>query len=87
MASTAEEDVEMAPKPPPENKENHQKNAASTGAYKSPWVEAYRPRTLADVLGNEETVSRLQAIAQDGNLPNLILCGPPGTGMFVVDCY
>jgi len=70
-------DVAMAP-PPPEDKENQDKKKSS--AYKSPWVEAYRPRTLADVLGNEETVSRLQAIAKDGNMPNLILCGPPGTG-------
>ena len=78
------EDVVMAP--PPENKENQSKNSAgssTTGEYKSPWVEAYRPRTLADVLGNEETVTRLQAIAQNGNLPNLILCGPPGTGAYL----
>jgi hypothetical protein len=50
------------------------------GGYRSPWVELYRPRTLSDVLGNEETILRLRAIAKDGNLPNLILCGPPGTG-------
>jgi replication factor C subunit 2/4 len=45
-----------------------------------PFVERYRPRTLDDVVGNEETVSRLRSIAVDGNLPNLILSGPPGTG-------
>lgn len=45
-----------------------------------PWVEKYRPRVLKDVLGNDDTVSRLRAIARTGNLPNLILCGPPGTG-------
>jgi len=45
-----------------------------------PWVEKYRPKTLDDVVGNEETVSRLRAIAKTGNLPNLILSGPPGTG-------
>jgi hypothetical protein len=55
-------------------------NATSGGGYRSPWVELYRPRTLSDVLGNEETILRLRAIAKDGNLPNLILCGPPGTG-------
>ena len=48
--------------------------------YAIPWVEKFRPRTLDDVLGNVETVIRLRAIAKDGNLPNLILCGPPGTG-------
>jgi replication factor C subunit 2/4 len=49
-------------------------------AYSMPWVEKYRPMTLDQVVGNEDTITRLQAIAQDGNMPNLILCGPPGTG-------
>ena len=35
---------------------------------------------MGDVVGNEETVSRLRIIAQDGNMPNLIIAGPPGTG-------
>jgi replication factor C subunit 2/4 len=35
---------------------------------------------LLDVVGNEETITRLQAIAQEGNMPNLIIAGPPGTG-------
>lgn len=52
----------------------------SNSSYQIPWIEKYRPQTLNDVVGNEETVSRLQAISEDGNLPNLILCGPPGTG-------
>ena len=45
-----------------------------------PWVEKYRPHLLADVEGNVETVKRLRAIASDGNLPNIILSGPPGCG-------
>ena len=52
----------------------------SKGWYAVPWVEKYRPRTLDDVVGNEDTLVRLRAIAEDGNMPNLILCGPPGTG-------
>ena len=52
----------------------------SSSASTSPWVEKYRPRLLCDVVGNVETVSRLECIAVDGNMPNLILCGPPGTG-------
>jgi ATP-dependent Clp protease ATP-binding subunit ClpA len=57
------------------------KKMPSTGlAYQAPFVEKYRPRTLEDVVGNEETLLRLRAIAVDGNVPNLILCGPPGTG-------
>ncbi len=50
------------------------------GGYEVPWVEKYRPRNLDDVVGNEDTLVRLRAIAEDGNMPNLILCGPPGTG-------
>lgn len=45
-----------------------------------PFVEKYRPRRLKDIVGNEDTVSRLEAIAKDGNMPSLLLAGPPGTG-------
>ena len=57
--------------------------STTTNQYAIPWVEKFRPRTLDDVLGNVETVIRLRAIAKDGNLPNLILCGPPGTGTWL----
>lgn len=55
-------------------------SSSAPSFYQMPFVEKYRPRTLDDVVGNEETVSRLRSIAVDGNLPNLILSGPPGTG-------
>lgn len=45
-----------------------------------PWVEKYRPQKIKDIVGNEEAVSRLQIIAEEGNVPNLIISGPPGTG-------
>ena len=44
------------------------------------WLEKYRPREIKDIVGNEETVGRLEVLAQQGNMPNLILSGPPGTG-------
>ena len=47
---------------------------------KIPWIEKYRPRKLIDIVGNEHTLERLRAVAEDGNMPNLILSGPPGTG-------
>lgn len=53
---------------------------SSNAAIAVPWIEKYRPRTMADVVGNPEAISRLQVIAKEGNLPNLLLCGPPGTG-------
>lgn len=43
-------------------------------------MEKYRPRKLSDVCGNVETVNRLKVLAKHGNMPNLILAGPPGTG-------
>lgn len=36
-------------------------------------VEKYRPRELSDVVGNADAVARLKVIAEDGNMPNLIL--------------
>jgi replication factor C subunit 2/4 len=44
-------------------------------AQEVPWVEKYRPQVLDDVVGNEETISRLRSVAAQGNLPNVILCG------------
>jgi replication factor C subunit 2/4 len=54
--------------------------AIKSGQMSIPWVEKYRPQTMADVVGNADTVARLRVIAREGNLPNLMLAGPPGTG-------
>lgn len=44
------------------------------------WVEKYRPRTLGEVVGQEETVERLKAYVKSGGIPHLMFAGPPGTG-------
>ncbi len=44
------------------------------------WVEKYRPKSLGEVVGQEEIVERLQAYAKTGNLPHLLFAGPAGTG-------
>ena len=45
-----------------------------------PWVEKYRPKRLEDVVGNREALERMMVLAREGNMPNLILSGPPGCG-------
>jgi len=52
---------------------------ADTG-FERPFVEKYRPVTLEDVVGNKFAIDQLKAIVKFGNMPNLILVGPPGTG-------
>ncbi len=45
-------------------------------------VEKYRPQVVSDIVGNPEAVSRLRVIAEEGNMPNIILAvsGPGGSG-------
>ena len=38
-----------------------------------PWVEKYRPQYLKDVVGNKDTIESLERIAQQGNMPHMIL--------------
>lgn len=43
-------------------------------------MEKYRPKVLADIVGNENIVERLKVIGHEGNVPNIVLSGPPGCG-------
>ena len=43
-------------------------------------VEKYRPKVIRDVVGNTEAMARLEVIAREGNVPNMLLAGAPGTG-------
>ncbi|MBN3037164.1 MAG: replication factor C small subunit [Candidatus Diapherotrites archaeon] len=45
-----------------------------------PWVEKYRPKRLADVVGQEEIVKRLKAYAKDKEMMNMLFSGRAGIG-------
>ncbi|KAG5066166.1 hypothetical protein JHK86_009897 [Glycine max] len=47
--------------------------SSSSNGYDVPWVEKYRPSKVAIIVSYEDAVSRLQVIARDNNMPNLIL--------------
>lgn len=45
-----------------------------------PWMEKYRPATASDVVEHERIAGCIEAMLRVGNLPNLLVHGPPGTG-------
>ena len=44
------------------------------------WTEKYRPKTFADIKGQEEIVAKLTAFIKQKNIPHLLFAGPPGVG-------
>ena len=45
-----------------------------------PWVEKYRPNSLADVSGHEDILQTINRFVETNRLPHLLFYGPPGTG-------
>jgi len=45
-----------------------------------PWVEKYRPVSLADVSGHQDILATINKFIDSNRLPHLLLYGPPGTG-------
>ena len=44
------------------------------------WIEKYRPKTLDEVVGQDEIIERLKAYSKVKNVPHLMFAGPAGTG-------
>lgn len=45
-----------------------------------PWIEKYRPKKLDDIIEQNEIVKVLKNTIKTGEMPHLLLFGPPGTG-------
>jgi len=45
-----------------------------------PWIEKYRPKTIDEIIGQDETKTRLKGFVESKSLPHLLFAGPPGTG-------
>ena len=54
--------------------------ALSASIYELLWVEKYRPKTLDEIINQEEVVSRLKKFVETKNMPHLLFAGPAGTG-------
>ncbi len=44
------------------------------------WVEKYRPKTLDEIIDQEDVISALKEFVKKKNIPNMLFSGPPGTG-------
>ncbi|KAL2232366.1 replication factor C subunit 3 [Sesamum indicum] len=55
-------------------------SAAPPDSKATPWVEKYRPHSLADVAAHRDIVETIDRLASGNRLPHLLLYGPPGTG-------
>ncbi len=51
-----------------------------SSAFEILWVEKYRPKSLDEMVNQEEIVKRLKTFVKTKNMPHLLFAGPAGTG-------
>ncbi|MEB3844480.1 MAG: replication factor C small subunit [Desulfurococcales archaeon] len=51
-----------------------------SSAFEILWAEKYRPKSLDEIVNQEEIVSRLKTFVKTKNMPHLLFAGPAGTG-------
>ncbi len=51
-----------------------------SSAFEILWVEKYRPKSLDEIVNQEEVVNRLKMFVKTKNMPHLLFAGPAGTG-------
>jgi replication factor C small subunit len=60
--------------------EASQDSSSSSPPGREIWIEKYRPQTLSDIYGQEDTIERLQSYVDRDDLPHLMFAGPAGVG-------
>jgi len=44
------------------------------------WTEKYRPKTFAEVVGQDDIIKKVQNLTKSLNIPHMLFAGPAGTG-------
>jgi replication factor C small subunit len=44
------------------------------------WTEKYRPSKFSEIVGQDNTVKRVEALTNSLNIPHMMFAGPAGTG-------
>ncbi|MBA7615336.1 Holliday junction ATP-dependent DNA helicase RuvB [subsurface metagenome] len=44
------------------------------------WTEKYRPAIFSEIVGQEDTIKRVESLTNSLNIPHLLFAGPAGTG-------
>ncbi|KAL3119282.1 hypothetical protein niasHT_000226 [Heterodera trifolii] len=55
-------------------------NTIDISSVNLPWVEKYRPKSLEDLVSQEEIIKTISKLIDEDKLPHLLFYGPPGTG-------